>query len=165
MTITHDELQSVLNYDQISGIFTWAVNKNSRAMKGYIAGYQEKNGGYLQIVINKKTYRAHRLAWFYVYGYMPKQIDHINRIKSDNRIINLRVCTTQENSRNTKVNSKNTSGFKGVTFNKDKGKYQASTKINGKGKHLGLFNTAKEAGECYDNFVKNNHGEFYHGKN
>lgn len=80
-----ETLKSILKYDAFSGLFSWAV-KRQKVVVGSVAG--SKNSlGYVQIKISGKLYHAHRLAWLYVYGYMPeKEIDHINRIRDDNRI-------------------------------------------------------------------------------
>ena len=90
-------LESKLHYDQCSGVFTWVNSKNNR-----VAGTPDYKG-YISIGLNKKQYRAHRLAWFYCYGVWPKEsIDHINGIKNDNRIANLRDVRDTENKRNAK---------------------------------------------------------------
>jgi len=98
--LTQAELHQYLNYDPQTGIFTWKVKLSDKINIGQKTGCKN-NRGYLLIKINKKLYRAHRLAWLYVYGYFPKfTIDHINRIKTDNRIENLRDVTIQENLKN-----------------------------------------------------------------
>ena len=99
--ITQEYLKSVLYYDKDTGLFTWKIsNKKGHVKEGKLAGSKD-NRGYVKIQINKKDYTAHRLAWFYIYGEWPKQvIDHINRIKFDNRIENLRDVSVLENNKN-----------------------------------------------------------------
>lgn len=96
--------------------------------------WKQNSLGYVQIKISGKLYHAHRLAWLYVYGYMPeKEIDHINRIRDDNRIANLREATSQLNSLNTGIYKNNTSGSKGIYYNKraKSGRHRFSSMENG----------------------------------
>lgn len=136
--VTQEFLKSVLNYDKDTGIFTWAVNKSKRCNIGDVAGH--KDNGYIRIEINNKAYRAHRLAWLYVYGEMPKlHIDHINSNRSDNRVSNLREATYQENSKNYSTPKTNTSGVKNVSWYKKLNKWVVSLGVNGKKKTIGYF--------------------------
>ena len=86
--ITQSKLKELVNYDQDTGIFTWKKRTSNRIKIGDIIGNLH-NCGYIEMGVNGKRYLAHRLAWLYVYGYMPKLIDHINTNKQDNRICNL----------------------------------------------------------------------------
>jgi len=88
------------------------------------------------------------------------QVDHINVNKLDNRRSNLRVCTNQQNKCNSNKYSNNTSGFKGVWFDKPKQKFRARITFNGKKKHLGYFDTAEEAHEAYQQASAKYHGDF-----
>lgn len=97
--LTHDRLKRLLAYNPETGEFTWNENRNRSAMKGDAAGAKGSTG-YIAIFINGKYYAAHNLAWFYVHGYWPIEIDHIDRIKTNNKIENLRECTRVENMRN-----------------------------------------------------------------
>ena len=102
--------------------------------------------GYVQGSLKGKTVRAHRACWALFYGEWPDgEIDHINRVRHDNRICNLRVVTTQQNSRNRKKPSNNTSGYTGVSFHKASGKYIAYIYSENKLVHLGLYVTAFDA--------------------
>ncbi len=89
------------------------------------------------------------------------QIDHINRIRSDNRWSNLRAATPQQNTANS-FRVDNTSGKKGVTWNKQAGKRQAQICVNGKNYHLGRYNDIEDAAVAYSNIAKILHGEFAH---
>src|SRR5690242_11158228 len=115
-------------------------------------------------------YYAHRLAWFYVYQVWPKdEIDHINRIPDDNRILNLREANRIENMRNIATPKHNTTGFKGVTRHKFyPGKFMAqissTTELKRrKTKYLGIFDTAEEAHAAYVAASRELHGEFGRG--
>ncbi len=141
--ITWEELTKILDYCPDTGIFTWKESRNSNtAIKGSIAGSYDKDG-YIVIGISRKNYKAHRLAWFYCFKEWPEfNIDHINRDKQDNSLNNLRDIPQADNNRNVLVRS--SSGFKCVSLHSS-GKYQASVRINGKSKYLGLYNTPEEA--------------------
>lgn len=89
-----------------------------------------------------------------------EQIDHINRDKTDNRLANLRVCTTQENNFNRTGWKNSKSGFKGVTYVEAKKKFKARIGINGKRIHLGYFDTAEEASRAYNEMAEKFYGEY-----
>jgi citrate synthase len=112
-TLTQEYLKSILDYDLDTGIFTWKVSKANRTKVGDVAGWSYN--GYREIEINNKAYKAHRLAWLYVYGEMPKNlVDHVDGNRSNNKISNLREATYQENSENYKTPKTNKSGVKNV---------------------------------------------------
>ena len=139
--LTQSELKKVIHYCPETGIFT-------RIIKGKKIGKKLHNG-YQRIAINKKLHYAHRLAWLYVYGEFPKMlIDHINRVKDDNRIVNLREADYLINRFNRgvdKISSSNTSGITGVSFNKDTKKWRAYIYKNYINIYLGGFETKEQA--------------------
>tara|TARA_R110002110_G_scaffold402268_1_gene619475 strand:- start:58 stop:654 length:597 start_codon:yes stop_codon:yes gene_type:complete len=95
-----------------------------------------------------KNLLAHRVAFFLYHGYYPvwpNSVDHINHDGCDNRIVNLREVTAREQSMNTRLSNSNTSGVKGVSFLKDRGKWRASANIDGKKTNLGTFYDLKDA--------------------
>lgn len=141
--VSLERLHQVLSYDQNTGIFKWRVTKAALAVAGSVAGTIDR--GYNKIWIDGKQYRAHRLAWFYVYGEWPKEIDHKNRNKSDTRLENLREVTRKQNSENTGLHPSNTSGARGVTWNKKEKKWAAQIKHYGKLYHLGWFRNFGDA--------------------
>ncbi len=146
--MTQDELKSLLHYDADTGMFTRLTTTNNKHRIGDIAG--SLDAGYIRLKLNGKTYRAHRLAWLYVYGYEPiNLIDHIDRDTANNRIANLREATSAENQQNRNKQNNNTSGFTGVHLEKRSGKYVSYIKINYKRKWLGLYTTAEEAHQAY----------------
>ena len=143
--LTAEYLRSILNYDPETGIFTWKISNSSRAKVGDVVGCQSGDG-YLRIQLQSRKYQAHRLAWLYVYGEWPEdQIDHINRIRTDNRISNLREVTNKQNLQNSGKRSDNTSGHPGVIWHKRISKWQATIKHNQKQIHLGYYSTIEEA--------------------
>jgi len=144
MEITQKQLKKLLNYNKATGVFTW-LNTRRGAQINSIAGTLDF-GGYVRIQINKKVYKAHRLAWVYIYGVSPKkEIDHINGNKKDNRICNLRDVSTSENSKNSKLYCTNTSGVVGITYNKISMKWIAQITVNYKNIRLGTFKNKKDA--------------------
>lgn len=145
--ITQEELKRHLHYDEITGIFTRIISISKRVKVGDIAGTKTCNG-YIAIRINWKSYRAHRLAWLYVNGKFPKyQIDHINNVRDDNRIINLRESTNQQNCHNRKFNTNGKTLPLGVSIMGKK--YQAQIRLDGKLIYLGLFITKESAYIAY----------------
>lgn len=137
-------LTSLLSYDCQSGIFTWKVGNRS----GMQAGYKHPHG-YVQIWIKGKPYYAHRLAWLYVYGKEPSQhIDHIDGVKNNNSILNLRDCDRSTNMLNQHKAHKNSeSGLIGVK--KDGIKWRARIKAAGREFHLGSFDNKELAVDAY----------------
>jgi hypothetical protein len=147
--ITQSQLKEILHYNPDTGIFTWNITRRN-AIKGSIAGYAQKEYRFNYIVIRigvlGKNYLAHRLAWLYMTGSFPtKQIDHINHDATDNRWSNLQEVTNLQNGRNQSLHSTNTSGHMGVSWNKNKKKWQSIIKVLGKQIWLGYFNTIEEA--------------------
>lgn len=145
MLITQSDLKELLNYDCKTGIFTWSKNRRGVIVNkplGTDNGY-----GYLRITVLGKSYYAHRLAWLYVHGEMPKeQIDHINCNKSDNRICNLREVTAKENQhykKNAQKNSK--SKVLGVSWHSKANKWQ----VHFMNKYVGIFNSIQDATIAY----------------
>lgn len=143
--ITQNRLKELLSYNQDTGEFFRLFNTTHNAKTTSISG-----DGYYRITIDNKRYRAHRLAWLYVYGNMPSQIDHINQNKLDNRISNLRIANHSENGQNiSNPNKNNELRIRGVRKHKLCDKYQARIKINYKEIYLGLFDSKEEAAKAY----------------
>lgn len=146
--LTQERLKELLDYDPETGVFIRLASRGN-ASKGAIAGSPDSKG-YLRIFIEGKRYKAHRLAWLYVYGVWPAhQIDHINRTKSDNRIANLRETTNMQNCWNQGVRKNNKTRLLGVHLHKKTGKYRALIGVDNNTKHLGLYVTPEEAHAAY----------------
>ena len=149
MLLTHERLMAALSYEASTGEFYRRENSVSRWKVGARAG-SRTDSGYLRVSIDKQAYKAHRLAWFYVYGEWPiGQIDHINRDRTDNRIDNLREVSSSENKQNTTLSGRNKSGFKGVSFIEKTGKWRAQIQHEKKNRFIGNYDTAEEASKAY----------------
>lgn len=138
--ITQTELKNILNYDCVTGQLSWIKGSRKGGFKaGRICNCIDAHG-YIQVNINKRVYKAHRLVWLFVFGEMPKgQIDHINHIRTDNRIENLREVNNQKNHLNRPKQSNNKTGFVGVSFYKRTGMYRAYITYKSKLHNLGFY--------------------------
>ena len=152
-------VKELFYYDENTGIFTRkiATGRHGRHKKGLVAG-AKNNRGYVILSIDSKRYVAHKIAWLYVYGYIPKQdLDHINRVKNDNRIANLRLATRSENMQNVVRNKKNTSTQKGVSWMPQRKKWRAYINKDYKQIYIGLFDSFEEAVSAYKEAQKKIH--------
>ena len=143
--INSDKFPELL-YDPLSGKF-FSLTLLER-------GYLDKSTGYYRVCYKGTKYRLHRLAWFFIYGEFPnKDIDHIDGDKCNNRLDNLREVSKQENKQNTRKPTliNKATNLLGTSEHrlKDSVKYRAQIRVNGKNKHLGLFNTPEEAYAAY----------------
>tara|TARA_R110000868_G_C10511556_1_gene732162 strand:- start:75 stop:587 length:513 start_codon:yes stop_codon:yes gene_type:complete len=144
LMLTQSRLKEVLSYDPETGLFT-RVSTKTRYKAGSVSG-SPQNKGYVQIMIDSYNYLAHRLAWLYVYGEFPKgQIDHINRIKTDNRIANLRDVDNSINQLNIGVRKHNSSGVTGVMKDTRSNKWVVQLIFDNKRHYLGRYETVAEA--------------------
>lgn len=142
--LTAERLRECLTYNPETGLFHW-----KEARRGLYVGDQAgclAKHGYIFIRIDDRLYTGHRLAWLYVTGEWPKKnIDHINRVRSDNRFCNLREANQTENNQNMAVRSDNTSGHTGVYWCKTSLKWYSRIRVNGKKVSLGYFHSKEEA--------------------
>ena len=154
-------LSRALHYEADTGLFYWKVDRSKKVRKGSKAGYINKKG-YVEIRFNYRSYQAHRIAWYIHTGVDPHtyQIDHINNIRMDNRIVNLRLATPAQNACNSKKSLHKTSRYKGVTWYKRKGKWQAQIRTQGKNIHLGYYTDEYKAYMVYKAAAIKYHGEF-----
>lgn len=158
--LTQEKLKSVLHYDLGSGVFTWLVDRNHRKV-GDRAGDFHKATGYRRISVLGRRYYEHQLAFLYVEGVIPEEIDHQNTQKADNRWKNLRRATHAENCVNIKAHKDNFSGIKGIYFDKRRGRWESSVFHLGIKYYLGSFETREEASEVYQRKAKELFGEFF----
>jgi len=130
------KLQDVFSYNPDTGEITRLISAGGVHV-GDIVGCKRPNG-YLVVSINGKQRRSHRVAWELYYGESPSgDIDHINGIRNDNRICNLRIASILENNRNVRMSNRNKSGITGVTWESDRGKWLSYIGVNNK-RHLKL---------------------------
>ena len=145
-TICADFIRENYRYDNETGYIYRTTGRNSNEKVGYI--HKATQYEIINVNINSKRYEflTHRLAYFLYYGYFPEFIDHINHNRLDNRIINLRNCSQQNNNKNIikSTNVKTTSVYKGAN------KYSAQIQYNNKKIHLGLFEIESDAAVAYN---------------
>lgn len=148
--LSADEARSLLDYDPSTGVLMWRWRDNVRPcvntqFAGKVAG-TINNYGYRVITMGVVKHYAHRIAWLIVNGVWPSDfIDHINGVKSDNRIDNLRIVTITENARNQKMRVTNKSGHIGVYWYKKKGMWCAAINADGRQKSVGMFHNLSDA--------------------
>lgn len=145
--LTISRLKELLSYDPLTGHFTRLETiSGGKANAGDIAGHSAYQG-YIGIGIDGRYYKAHRVAWFYMHGVWPTVIDHKNRIKSDNRLCNLREVTVSQNRENMIGYKNNKSGHKGVYHFQDA--WVAQINSGGKRHYLGRFKEKEDAIHAY----------------
>lgn len=148
-----ERLRQVLDYNAETGLFVWKQATGRRKKAGSIAGNKNKRG-YIVIGVDCSTVRAHRLAWYYHYGHLPRySIDHINGIRHDNRICNLRDVSNTVNTENQKraTSQNRSSGALGVSREKNHRRWRSVIESKGKQIHIGYFDTIEEAQTAYIN--------------
>lgn len=161
MALTRKRLRQLLRYDPETGLFYWMKRTSNRAKVGAVAGCKCKKHGYILIGIDGVVYPAHRLAWFYMHNVWPEyQIDHANCVRDDNRATNLRECSHAENHMNVKRPAHNTSGFKGVHYHPQSGKWRARIAASKRHISLGLHKTKEDAHAAYCRAAEKLHGDF-----
>lgn len=151
---TQQQVQDRFDYHATTGLFYWKSSP-----RGGWAGKQAGtviNNGYVVIEVDGRPVLAHRLAWFYSYGVWPRgEVDHENRVRADNRIDNLRDVDKAGNQANASTRSDNTSGVRGVSWNKRQQKWVARHQVNGERRCLGHFETLELAAAARATAVSN----------
>lgn len=171
MQITQELLHKLLDYNPDTGIFNYKARPSdlprytkddirwNKRYAGKVAGFLFETG-YIGLSIYGNQQLAHRMAFLYCHGHLPKVVDHKDQDITNNRIGNLRQATRSQNAMNSKVISTNSTGVKGVGLHKPTGKYRARIMLNKKETHLGLFDTIEEAKVVIQAKRIELHGEF-----
>ena len=148
--LTQELLRELLVYDSITGEFIWKRRDRRHFPSDRAYGAWNSNfagvtagginpKGYRTISVFNRRYRAHRLAFLYMTGYFPVETDHIHGVRDDNRWSEIRDVTRAENQKNLSLPTTNTSGQIGISWSKDRGRWEAYIHVNGKRKSLGRF--------------------------
>ena len=160
------EALELFRYNYETGVLYWRWRVNPSVPKTLEAGTQRNSDGYLYVKVHGRSYPVHRVVMLMCFGHIPEnaEIDHINHVRNDNRLVNLRFVTRRENMRNQALSGKSTTGVTGVHFSKARKKYVAQIKVDQKIIYLGIFETLEGAAEARrqaDRKYKfnNNHGE------
>jgi len=155
--ITQDKLKEYLDYKE--GKLFWKKQPSSVIPVGSEAGHTNARG-YIQVKIFNKRYYAHRLVYFIFNGYFPQEVDHIDGIKSNNKIENLRASTKSQNNMNAKKRKDNTSGIKGITWDKRCKKWKTYLQSNKIRYYLGSYKDIEMATQVINEFRKQHHNEY-----
>jgi hypothetical protein len=177
--LTQEEVRRLLDYNPETGELRWKVRRGGKAVAGSLAGKkysflgQGKNGlgkkftrhypdKRVEIFVHRKSYRAHRIIWLWMYGKFPTyQIDHIDGDAWNNSLSNLREVTNQQNAFNKRKKTNSSSDFVGVSYHKLRNKYVARIKFNNKHYHLGYFDCQIEGSKAYLTAKEKYHGKEY----
>ena len=143
------ELRRLFSYNPVTGLVTRRVCTANRHTEGELVG--TKGGrGYLQVTVRSKKYPLHCMIWCWLYGVWPTtDVDHKNRDRADNRKHNLRLATRSENNQNAGMSSRNSSGRKGVCWDKSRQLWTVHISVNHKQIHLGRHADLDVAAAAY----------------
>lgn len=155
---TWEFLDSLFHYDPATGLVTRKVAR-SREPAGTVVGTVD-GSGYLHVSVCKRFIRLHRLGMFLTYCFVHDSLDHINRIRTDNRLSNLRACTQHGNSGNSGMHGHNTSGYRGVSKNARSGLWHVQIKRHGKQTLCGRDENIHIAALIYNANAVEHFGEF-----
>ena len=161
--MTQDRLKFWLTYDPFTGLFVWNHDRvrGKGAVfitAGAVAG-SANDKGYTQIKIEGRNFLAHRLAWLYMMGeWPPQEIDHLNRVRNDNRWVNLRSASAQQNRKNSSTHSNNTTGYLGVR--RSGRRFVGALMSNGRNYRTEIFDRAEDAAIARDALARRVHGAF-----
>lgn len=160
--ITAERAREAFDYDPVTGVFYWRIQPRQGVNVGDVAGTPDSYGYHI-LRIDRGQFKAHRVAWLYVYGHWPnEQIDHVNGVRSDNRIVNLRLASHSQNRANTKMHADNKCGYKGVRYQRHtkKNPWRAQISYGGTTHHIGNFPTPEEAHAAYCAAAQRVFGDF-----
>lgn len=156
--ITAELLHKIFAYED--GELRWKQPTGPRVKAGDVAGQALSSHGYKTVQLFGKTHKAHQLIYVMFHDAKAGEIDHINGNRSDNRIENLRVVTRSQNCSNQRIQTRSTSGFKGVTFLKKNQVWRARIKTQQKEIYLGSFANKEDAAHAYNQAAIHHFGVF-----
>lgn len=146
---TAKALKTALRYDPESGRFYWVERHGKRGIPGRVAGTIDVDG-YVAVTLGGRRHKGHRLAWLFTHGRWPAvAIDHINGVKHDNRIANLREADWSQNQHNRRLQKNNKTGFMGVYLDGRTGKWRAAIRADGRSRNLGGYDSPELAHAAY----------------
>ncbi len=155
-----EKLHKLLRLDQETGFLYWRGSPSPVIVAGGLAGNTDREG-YRIIRINRKAYKAHRIIFAMTHGHWPVlQIDHINGKTGDNRPCNLREVTASQNQINTSIRPWNKSGYRGVSWSKQNGRWKVSLRLCGKEIYCGYYDDLELAALVASEAIRVNFGEF-----
>lgn len=147
--LTQARLKELLSYDPLTGEFTRIKRVGRSGPVGSVVKTPHI-AGYLTAAVDGQEYLQHRLAWLWVHGVLPSEgMDHINGVRSDNRLANLRLANKAENAQNKRMQRNNSSGHIGVSWRANRGHWLAQISVCGKHHYLGGYKTIEAAVEAY----------------
>ena len=153
-------LKEYMDYEPDTGVFTWKRHRSQTATKGTQVKCKDPKG-YIILGWNRRNYRAHHIAWWWITGEMPGgELDHINNIRHDNRFSNLRKASSTQNNHNKLKPVTNTSGVKGVNWHKYRGAWAARITVDGARIQLGYFTDLESAEKIIRAAREKLHGDF-----
>lgn len=155
-----DEVRRRVAYDREAGTLTWCANPAKRRKVGDPLSASDNGNGYLYTRVNRISIAVHRLAFAIETGRWPVEVDHVNGDKSDNRWCNLREADRSTNEANKGLRADSTSGFKGVNWHKDRGRWRAHITHQGKHYSLGYHDTPEAAHAAYLAAARDKFGTF-----
>lgn len=166
--VSREYLRECFSYNQVTGDLVWKERpahhfKEARMIGSFNNKYAGKlirskdSSGYYIVNVCRTTFKAHRIIYTLCKGEIPNgyQVDHINGIRDDNRMDNLRLVTNAGNARNRRLRSDNKTGVNGVCFDKESGKYLATVKVGDKQKNVGRYLTIEQARMARDEYISN----------
>jgi len=157
MSITQTLVKDLFEYND--GVLYWKNPTSGRMKKGLRAGRYGKRG-YIETGINYKRYKNHRIIFLMFHGYLPEIVDHIDNNKLNNKIENLRAATCSQNLQNAKLSKSNTTGIKGVVWEKDRKYWKAQIMVNGKQIRIGKLESLELAELVVQELRSKFHGEY-----
>lgn len=158
--MNQSKLKQLFDYNE-DGYLVWKINASTRARLGDLAGCINPSTGYWQVVYNGKKFYNHRLIWVWNYGTEPpKYIDHVDGVRDNNKINNLRASSVSQNRHNSVKRKTGLSVYKGVTLVPSFNKWKARITIKGKQVLLGYFDSEIQAANAYNEAAIKNFKEF-----